>query len=272
MAVAVKKRTAPIGVGTVILILLSLFGLILTIYRWAVGLGPTTALTDGRGWGIWIGFDVVSGIALAAGAFTIAATVYIFQLKRFYPIVRATVLTGLIGYALAAVAISIDLGFPYRIFNLVRFSNIHSPLYEIGWCVMAYATVLALESSPLIFERFNMKAPLRLIRAITIPLVIIGVILSTMHQSTLGTLFLPMPHRIPALWYSGILPLLFFVSAVGLGLGMVIVESTLSSSVFKRSLENDLLADIAKAIPYVLGVYLLLKVVDLVVADRKSVV
>jgi len=204
-AISHRKESQQLGVGTLVLGFLSLLGLVLVVYRWIVGLGATTGLTDGRGWGIWISFDVLCGIALAAGAFCIAGTVYILHIKEFYPILRPTVLTGFLGYALAAFAISVDLGFPQRIYYMLYNWNIHSPLFEVGWCVMIYATVLALELSPIVFERFNMKAPLKIIRAITIPLVILGIVLSTMHQSSLGTLFVLMPHRVHPLWYSSIM-------------------------------------------------------------------
>jgi Ni/Fe-hydrogenase subunit HybB-like protein len=266
MAVIAEKSKPTHGTGTLILAALSLLGFTLIVIRWLTGLGPTTALTDYRGWGLWIGFDVICGIALAGGAFVIAATVYIFNLKQFYPILRPTILTALIGYGLAALSIAIDLGFPYRIWHLVRQTNIHSPLAEIGWCVMTYGTVLLLETSPAIFERFNMKAPLRLIRAITIPLVILGIVLSTMHQSSLGTLFILMPYRVHPLWYSGILPVLFFITAIAAGLAMVIVETSLSAAGLKHQLELDLLGKIARMIPYILGFYLLLKVIELSVS------
>lgn len=264
MAATIHKNSSQrFGLGTLVLGFLALFGLVLVIYRWFNGLGVTTGLTDGRGWGIWISFDVLCGIALAAGAFCIAGTVYILRLKEFYPILRPTVLTGFLGYALAAFAISVDLGFPHRIYYMLYNWNIHSPLFEVGWCVMIYATVLALEISPVVFEKFNMKAPLKIIRAITIPLVILGIVLSTMHQSSLGTLFVLMPHRVHPLWYSSIMPVLFLVSAIAAGLSMIIVESTWSFFGLKHKLETRLLAKVAKVIPYVLGFYLLLKFVDI---------
>lgn len=254
-AISHNKSSQQLGLGTLVLGFLSLLGLILVVYRWINGLGVTTGLTDGRGWGIWISFDVLCGIALAAGAFSVAGIVYILRLKEFYPILRPTVLTGFLGYALAAFAISVDLGFPHRIYYMLYNWNIHSPLFEVGWCVMIYATVLALEISPIVFERFNMKAPMKIIRTITIPLVILGIVLSTMHQSSLGTLFVLMPHRVHPLWYSSILPILFFISAMGAGLAMVIVESTWSFFGLKHKLETRLLAKIAKIIPIVLGLY-----------------
>ena len=261
-----KKPTQPIGAGTIGMAFFALLGLILVVYRWTVGLGATTALTDARGWGIWISFDVLCGIALAAGAFSIAGIVYVLHLKEFYPILRPTVLTGFLGYALAAFAIMVDLGFPQRIYYMIFNWNVHSPLFEVGWCVMIYATVLLLEISPIVFERFNMKAPLKIIRSITIPLVILGIVLSTMHQSSLGTLFVLMPHRVHPLWYSGILPILFFVSAMAAGLGMVIVESTLTGFGLNHKTDTKLLGKVAKIIPFVLGLYLVLKIGDLLLA------
>lgn len=266
MTAIVQKSKPSFGPGTIVLAGLAIFGFALMILRWVTGLGATTAMIDGRGWGIWIGFDVLCGIALAAGAFSVAATVYIFQLKEFYPILRPTVLTGFIGYGLAALSISIDLGFPHRIWHLLVYWNVHSPLFEVGWCVMTYLTVLGLEISPIVFEKFNLKAPMKLIRSITIPLVILGVVLSTMHQSSLGTLFLPMLSRVNPLWYSAIMPILFFISAVAAGLSMVIIEATMSSAGLNHRLEVGLLGKLAKAIPYVLGLYLALRVVDMLVA------
>lgn len=265
-AISLKKGSQQLGLGTLVLGSLALFGLILVVYRWINGLGVTTGLTDGRGWGIWISFDVICGIALAAGAFAVAGTVYILRLKEFYPILRPTVLTGFLGYALAAFAISVDLGFPHRIYYMIYNWNIHSPLFEVGWCVMIYLTVLALELSPIVFEKFNMKAPLKIIRAITVPLVILGIVLSTMHQSSLGTLFVLMPHRVHPLWYSGILPILFLISAIGAGLAMVIVESTWSFFGLNHKLEVRLLAKIAKIIPFIIGLYGIMRIVDLIIS------
>jgi Ni/Fe-hydrogenase subunit HybB-like protein len=265
-AISHSKTSQQLGFGTLVLCFLSLLGLILIVYRWINGLGVTTGLTDGRGWGIWISFDVICGIALAAGAFSIAGIVYILRLKEFYPILRPTVLTGFLGYALAAFAIAVDLGFPHRIYYMLYNWNIHSPLFEVGWCVMIYLTVLALEISPIVFERFNMKAPLKIIRSITVPLVIMGIVLSTMHQSSLGTLFVLMPHRVHPLWYSSILPILFFISAMGAGLAMVIVESTWSFFGLKHKLEIRLLAKIAKIIPIILGIYAIARFAELFIS------
>ncbi len=266
MAVAARAEKRPLSIGTVILWVLVIAGLWSSYIRFTQGLGAATNLSDGRPWGLWITFDVLIGIALAAGGFTLAAIVYIFRLERFYPLLRPTILTAFLGYGLAATAIMFDLGLPWRIWHPLVYWNIHSPLFEVAWCVMTYLTVLALEVSPVVFEKFNLKGPLNLVRAITIPLVIVGIVLSTMHQSSLGSVFLIVPYRLHGLWYTGILPILFFVSAVAVGLAMVIFESSLSASAFKHRVKQGILAEVGSYIPYVLGLYLVLNLGALVVS------
>ncbi len=261
-------RQYRIGPGMIMIWIVGALGLGVAFYRWIVGLGPTTNLTDGRGWGIWISFDMMSGIGLAAGAFTVAAIVYIFNLKQFYPIVRPTILTGFISYILAAFTLLVDLSQPQRIWHLLIYGNIHSPLFEIGWCVMLYTTVLALEFSPVVFEALGWKTPLRLIRGITIPLIIIGVTLSTLHQSTLGTMLTILPHRVHPLWYSPLLPLYFYLTAIAAGLAMTVFESYHSSRTYGYPFEIKMLASLTKAIPYVFGLYLLVRIGELFITGK----
>jgi Ni/Fe-hydrogenase subunit HybB-like protein len=217
---------------------------------------------------LWISFDLYSGVALAAGGFTLAGAVYIFNQKKYYPVVRPAILTAFLGYQLVILALLVDLGQPWYIWHAIINWNIHSPLFEVAVCVMTYTTVLALEFSPAVFERLNWHIPLKVIRAIQIPLVITGVVLSTLHQSSLGTMLLMMPNSLSALWYTPILPLLFLFSAVAVGPAMAIFESTLSTIVFGHKLSLDILAGLGRVIPYILGLYLLLKIVDLMVAGE----
>jgi Ni/Fe-hydrogenase subunit HybB-like protein len=202
-------------------------------------------------------------VALAAGAFTTAAAVYILGNEDLRPILRPAILTGFLGYLMVVFALLVDLGHPERIWFLIIYWNPHSVMFEVGWCVMLYTSVLALEFSPLIFERLRMSPVLRLIHAITIPLVIVGVVLSTLHQSSLGSLFSILPDRLNGLWFTPLLPAFFFLSAVAVGPAMVIFESTISSRLFKRGLELELLGKMALAIPVALTAYLLLKIGDL---------
>jgi Ni/Fe-hydrogenase subunit HybB-like protein len=261
-----KKRSFPIG--TLILSVLALASLPVFIIRYLYGLGAISNLSDGRPWGLWISFDLYCGVALAAGGFTLAAVVYIFNLKKYHPVVRPAILTAFLGYLLVILALLVDVGQPWYIWHVIINWNIHSPLFEVAVCVMTYTAVLALEFSPAVFERLKWNVPLRVIRAIQIPLVIAGIVLSTLHQSSLGTMLLMMPAALHPLWYTPILPLLFLNSAIAVGLAMVIFETTLSTRAFGHKLDIGILGGLGKAVPYVLGLYLLLKLVDLGVSGE----
>ena len=246
-----------------VLLVILAAGFYSTLLRFTKGLGAATHLTDRFPWGLWIGFDVICGVGLAAGGFTLAAIVYVFHLRRFHPILRPSILTAFLGYALVAVALLYDLGKPYNIWHPLVMWNPHSVMFEVAWCVMLYLTVLALEFSPAVFERFGMQKPLKLLKAITMPLVIVGVLLSTLHQSSLGSLFLIVPSKLHPYWYSPLLPLFFFISAVATGMAIVIFESNLSARAFGREIEMPLLAALGRAMAGVLIVYGILRLQDL---------
>jgi Ni/Fe-hydrogenase subunit HybB-like protein len=245
----------------VFLIWIAAAGFVIARFFW--GLGAATALSDITPWGLWIGFDVMSGVALAAGGFTLAATVYVFRLERYRPILRPAVLTALLGYTLVIIALMMDLGRWYNIWHPVIMWNPHSVMFEVAWCVMLYTTVLFLEFSPAIWERFHMTWALRILHKVTVPLVILGVILSTLHQSSLGSLYLIFATKLSPFWYSPMLPVFFFTSALAVGLAMVMVEAALSARAFRRPLENDLLASLGKPAAIVLAVYLAIRLGDL---------
>ena len=216
-------------------------GIYATFIRFTRGLGQATNLSDQFPWGIWVGFDVLCGVMLAAGGFTLTAAVHIFNLKRLQPIVRPTVLTAFLGYLLVSVALMFDLGRPYRIWHPLIMRNPHSVMFEVAYCVMLYTTVLALEFSPIVLERFHLYKAIKIIHGAVIPLVIGGVLLSTLHQSSLGSLYLIMPEKLHPFWYSPLLPVFFFISAIAVGLAMTIFESSLSSKYFGRELEIGIL-------------------------------
>jgi len=238
-------------------------GLYATILRFTRGLGAATNLSDQFPWGIWISFDVLCGVMLAAGGFTLTAAVHILNIKRMHSIVRPTVLTAFLGYLLVCVALMYDLGKPYNIWHPLIMRNPHSVMFEVAWCVMLYTTVLALEFSPIVLERFNLRKPMKVIRGILIPLVICGVILSTLHQSSLGSLYLIIPEKLHPFWYSPLLPLFFFLSAIAVGLAMTIFESSLSAKHFGRQLELPILQELGRVLVVVLGVYAILRFQDL---------
>jgi Ni/Fe-hydrogenase subunit HybB-like protein len=235
------------------------------VARFLFGLGPTTNLSDGTPWGLWVGFDL-SAVAVAAGGFVLAATVYIFRLDRFHKIVRLGMLAALVLYLSFSVILLFELGLPWRIWHMIIYWNPHSPLFEVGWCVMLYTAVLALEFLPAPAEEYPRLAKLRkvLIKA-RLPLVLAGIALSTLHQSSLGSLFLIMPYRLHPLWYSPILPLLFLVSAIALGLMMLVFESHFTAYLYRRKPETELLASLSGAARWVLVLYIALRVGDLAV-------
>jgi len=238
-------------------------GLYATVVRFTQGLGASTHLTDQFPWGIWISFDVLCGVMLAAGGFTLTAAVHILNIKRMHSIIRPTILTAFLGYILVCAALMYDLGKPYNIWHPLIMRNPHSVMFEVAYCVMLYTTVLALEFSPIVLERFNLQKPLKVVRTILIPLVICGVILSTLHQSSLGTLYLIVPEKLHPFWYTPLLPVFFFLSAIGVGLAMTIFESSMSSKHFGLQLELPVLRELGRVLFVVLGIYGILRVEDL---------
>ena len=246
-----------------VLMLVLAAGFYSTLLRFTKGLGAATNLSDQFPWGIWVGFDVLCGVGMAAGGFTLAAIVYVFHIERFHAVLRPSILTAFLGYALVAVALLFDLGKPYNIWHPLIMWNPHSVMFEVAWCVTLYLTVLALEFSPAVFERFHLHTPLRIVKGMTIPLVIVGVLLSTLHQSSLGSLYLIVPEKLHPYWYSPLLPVFFFISAISVGLAMVIFESNLSSRAFGREIEMPLLEVLGRAMAVVLAIYGLLKLQDL---------
>jgi len=251
---APRARRLPTFWMVVFFVILAAF-LFVTVVRFTRGLGATTNLSDQFPWGLWIGFDILCGVGLAAGAFTIMATVHLFNIRRFEPIVRPTVLTGYLGYLFVTFALLYDLGQPWRIWHAIVFWNPHSVMFEIAWCVMLYTTVLTFEFLPMVLERFRFERLRRILHNVNTPLVVLGVLLSTMHQSSLGSLYLIVPSKLYPLWYSPMLPWLFYVSAIGAGLGMIIVESYLSGRAFGRELELELLEPLGRAMVVVLAVF-----------------
>jgi Ni/Fe-hydrogenase subunit HybB-like protein len=238
-------------------------GLILTFVRFSQGLGSVTNLSDQTPWGLWVGFDLLCGVGLAAGGFVITAVVYIFNIERFRPIVRPTIVTAFLGYLLVVVALLFDIGRPWALWHPLVMWNPQSVMFEVSWCVTLYSTVLFLEFSGMLFERFRWKRAAKVQKTVTVPLVIAGVILSTLHQSSLGTVYLIVPGKLHTLWYTDLLPVLFWVSSVGAGLAMVIVESRLSSRAFGRQLEMPLLSEVGRIMVGVWGLYAVIRLYDL---------
>lgn len=247
--------------ATLIFVLLA--GAYATWIRFTRGLGSATHLSDDVPWGLWVGFDVLCGVGLAAGGFTLTAAVHIFHLERFKPVVRPAILTAFLGYLLVVFALFFDLGKPWNIWRPIVMWNPHSVMFEVAWCVMLYTTVLFLEFSPMIFEKLGWSRATRTVRTAAPILVIAGVILSTLHQSSLGSLFLIAPNRLHPLWYSPWLPVFFFLSSLAVGCAMVIFESFLSRRAKRHALELPVLIDLGRAALVVIVLYAELKLLDL---------
>jgi Ni/Fe-hydrogenase subunit HybB-like protein len=262
--------------GNAIFALILIVGVPIVIYRFVFGIGAASHLTQVNPWGIWIGLDVLSGVALAAGGFTLATAVYVLGLKEYHPIVRPAVLTGFLGYLFVVIGLCADLGRPWKLpVPMVYSYGTGSVMFEVGWCVALYLTVLALEFSPAVFEWLGLKKAREWAVKATLALTILGLCLSTLHQSSLGALFLMMPHRVHPLWYSGYVPIFFFVSAIIAGMSMVIVESGLSHRVFRKLIDpkehgqsDKLTLGLARGAAVVLFAYFFLKLQGLVDSGR----
>ena len=268
-----KSFLTPFNVVAGIIVIL---GLIVTVLRFTGGLGSVTNLSDYNPWGIWIGFDLLVGVALAAGGFVTSAAVYIFGMKKYHSAVRPAILTGFLGYTLVVIALNYDVGRPWRLpYPFIIQQGTTSRLFEVAACVALYLTVLFIEFSPAAMEWLGLKRARNLVIRLTLLLTIFGVVLSTLHQSSLGALFLIAPAKLHPLWYSPYLPVFFFVSAIIAGLSMVIFESTLSHHYFADKMdeahmkEKDAVAlGFGKAASLVLAGYFITKVIGISAANN----
>ena len=272
--------------GVFVLLGLLGVGLAFAAARFALGLGAVTHLSDQYPWGIWIAIDVATGVALAAGGFTTAALVHIGHRNRYQTLVRPALLTALLGYTFVVLGLLVDLGRYYNVWHPIMPSmwSGHSVLFEVGMCVMAYLTVLYIEFLPIVVERFRGRVSLPgFLRALDAPVeavlrrldrtlgrvlwvfIILGVVLSTLHQSSLGALMVLSRSKMSPLWWTPILPLLFLLSAIAVGYAMVIFESLIASRSFRKPPETAALSGMARFLPLLLFIYLSAKVIDLAV-------
>ena len=285
---AAPVRAPFMSAGTKVLAVIAGLGIASYIYRLFFGLAATTNLDNQYPWGIWISIDVASGVALAAGGFTTAALADIFHKEKYHVIVRPALLTAMLGYTFVVIGLLADLGRYYNVWHpmLPSMWQGNSVLFEVGMCVMVYLTVLYIEFLPIVAERFkgrvNLPGVLRvfnrfvdswlsvcdkyLTRFISL-FIIAGVVLSCLHQSSLGTLMVIAPTKMHPLWYSPISPLMFLLSAMAVGFPMVIFESILASRSFRMPPETSVLSSIARYTPIILGIYLGVKIADLSIRE-----
>jgi len=271
----VSDRNTVFTPFNVIAGMIVIMGLILTVIRFTKGLGATTNLSDYNPWGLWIGFDLLVGVALAAGGYVTSAAVYIFGMKRYHSAVRPAILTAFLGYAFVVFALHYDLGRPLRLpYPFLVSRGTTSLLFEVGACVATYLTVLFIEFTPAAMEWLGLKRARSIVVKLTMLLTIFGVILSTLHQSSLGALFLIAPSKLHPLWYSSYLPVYFFVSSIIAGLSMVIFEGTLSHHYLHHKMDEAHLSQnegvvlgFGKAAAWVMAGYFMIKVIG-VAADN----
>lgn len=257
--------------GTIIII-----GIVLSILRFTVGLGAVTNLSDDNPWGLWIGFDLLVGVALAAGGYVTSAAVYLFGMKKFHSAVRPAVLTGFLGYSLVVFALTYDVGRPWRLpYPFIMQQGTTSLLFEVAGCVALYLTVLFLEFVPAPLEWLGFKKVRDLAVKLTLALTVLGVVLSTLHQSSLGALYLIAPSKLHPLWYSPYLPVYFFVSSIIAGLSMVIFESAVSHHCFADKMDTAHLHEsdgvtlgFGKAASLILAGYFTIKVMGIASGDH----
>ncbi len=260
----------PFNVVTGIILLI---GGIVTILRFTKGLGAVTNLDDNNPWGIWIGFDLLCGVALAAGGYVTCAACYIFGLKKFRVAVRPAILTALLGYALVVLALHYDVGRPWRLPFPIFFSQgTSSLLFEVALCVFLYLSVLFLEFTPAAFEWLHWKRARYIIGKISLVLVIFGIILSTLHQSSLGALFLIVPSKLHPLWHSGYLAVYFFISSIFAGMAMVIFEHAIVDRFLHDEIDeehdiesNNVALGFAKAASFLMMGYLMIQVIGIAI-------
>jgi Ni/Fe-hydrogenase subunit HybB-like protein len=270
--------------GVLVMLVLMAAGAAAVLARFVGGIGYVANLSTARPWGLWIGVDVASGVALAAGGFTTAFLAHILGRHHFEPVIRPALLTAMLGYTFVVLGLMVDIGRSWAIWKPMVYWNFHSVLFEVAMCVMFYLNVLYIEFLPIVVERFkgrvNLPGPLaalngaaeallaladRILPRIMWLFIIAGVVLSCMHQSSLGSLMLIAPTKLHPLWYTPILPLLFLTSAIAVGYPMVVFETTLASASLKLDPEMRVLTPLTRITVFLLGLYLALKVGDMAV-------
>jgi len=269
--------------GVMVLVAFMVVGFPFIVARYIGGLAAVTNLDNAHPWGLWIGVDVATGVALAAGGFTTAALAHIFGRHNYEAITRPALLTAMLGYTIVALGLAIDVGRTWAMWHPIIYWQTNSVLFEVAMCVMIYLQVLYIEFIPIVVECFRGKVDLpgrlwvfeklvewllklvdRVLGKVMWIFIILGVVLSCMHQSSLGTLMLIAPTKLHPLWYTPILPLFFLISAIAVGYPMVVFETTIATSSLKLESEMEILTPLTRITIFVLGIYMCLKVGDII--------
>jgi Ni/Fe-hydrogenase subunit HybB-like protein len=262
--------------GYLVLLGLAGLGIVLILWRFAVGLGTATALSDGYPLGLWIALDVVTGTALACGGYAVALVVYIFNHGKYHPLIRPAILTSALGYTIAGASVAVDLGRPWNMWKIPTYFwnwNLNSSLLEVALCIMAYVFVLWIELSPAFLEHWSVNGPERLkkisqrvlpfLNKALIWVIALGMLLPTMHQSSLGSLMMLAGPKLHPLWLTGWLPLLFLMCCLAMGYSIVVFESVFSSKVFGRKPEVPMLINLQKIASWGGLLFVIVRITDL---------
>ena len=265
----IRSNIRRVPVGLLLLATLVAVGAGVGIVRMINGLGTTTSLSDGYPWGLWIVYDVFF-VPFSAGAFMILAITHIYNRREYHDIARPVVLAGFLGEVMVIAVLVMDLGRWHQFYNVLIpwYWNIHSFMFQVGICLTIYMGIMVLEVAPAVLERLNWQKPLRLIGMLTVLTAGAGIVLSSLHQSSLGSLFLLMPYKLHPLWWTPLLPLFFFTSAAFAGLSMAIFVAGICKRAFRCGLDLGLLGNLARIVSVLLGFYLVLKAADLILAGE----
>jgi Ni/Fe-hydrogenase subunit HybB-like protein len=248
--------------GTLVLLMC-----VILLYRFIFGLGAVTGLNDGYAWGIWVIVDVMIGSAFACGGFSVAMLVYIFNKGQYHPLVRPALLASLLGYTLAGAGVIFDLGRWWNVWNMFWPGSVNpnSVMFEVAVCITAYIVVMWIEFSPVVLEKFGLKDAKKKLNKYLFFIVALGTLLPMMHQSSLGTLWVVLGPQVHPLWQTPVVPLLFLLTAIIMGYAVVLFESCIASSAYRRSIEVSLLNPMAKIMLGVVAAYIAVRLGDVIV-------
>lgn len=263
-----KTKVPKLTLWRAITLIIFAAGAYATYLRFVQGLHASTNLSDRMPWGVWVGFGTLCGVGLSAGAFALSGAVYVLGMERYRPIVRAAVLIGFLGYVSVMFGYMYEIGLPWRFWHILIYWNHASMLFDVALCVMTYTTVLTLEFCPALIERIPWEKPRKLVlewhHRVTVGVVMAGVLLSSMHQSFLGGLFLISPGKLYPLWYTRNIHALFFLSAIIGGLAMTIIALYFSMRSLDARIDYSILRELARVISLLLVVYVIFRGLDLI--------
>lgn len=271
---ASHHHPAPVPLGgslvtptTTILAALAATAAVILMIRFIYGLGSVTNISDGYPWGIWVVYDVVIGSALACGGYSVALLVYIFNKGDYHPMIRPALLASLFGYTLAGASVIFDLGRYWSAWHIFwpGYAQVNSVMFEVAVCITAYIVVMWIEFAPAFLEKFGLKDVKKKLNKVLFFIIALGVLLPSMHQSSLGSLLVVFGDQIHPLWQTILLPLIYLMTALTMGFAVVIFEACVASSGFKRPLEMYLLGKLAKVMWWMLSAYLIVRFADLIV-------